>query len=134
MRPNFVQGMAVRTADAGMSQAELLHMQQRITEQMVYASQAVAPYLAAVIGTAARHLSGATCAFAKSSCPRCIALMSANCQLQPSSELKGFVHCKSALQAVLEPPPQMDQEARKLCAHLSFLARARNSNLIERAA
>ncbi|KAK9832978.1 hypothetical protein WJX74_003281 [Apatococcus lobatus] len=52
------QGDSVAQADAGMSQAELLHMQQRITEQMVYASQAVAPYMAAVIGTAARHLSG----------------------------------------------------------------------------
>ena len=48
-------------SDAGMSQAELLRMQQRITEQMVYASQAVAPYIAAVVGTAARHLSGAVC-------------------------------------------------------------------------
>ena len=47
-------------SDAGMSQAELLRMQQRITEQMVYASQAVAPYNAAVVGTPARHLSGAT--------------------------------------------------------------------------
>ena len=47
-------------SEAGMSQAELLHMQQRITEQMVYASQATAPYMAAVVGTAAKHLSGMT--------------------------------------------------------------------------
>lgn len=54
-----LQGEKTAPADAGMSQAEVMRMQQRITEQMVYASQAVAPYMAAVIGTAARHLSGA---------------------------------------------------------------------------
>ena len=55
----LLQGETTAPPDAGMSQAEVMHMQQRITEQMVYASQAVAPYMAAVIGTAARHLSGA---------------------------------------------------------------------------
>ncbi len=54
----YQQGGGAAMADAGLSQAELLHMQQRITEQMVYASQAIAPYMAAVVGTFARHLSG----------------------------------------------------------------------------